>query len=67
MDIKRKLILTKEEKELLNKTARLLWDIHNIDDGDLSEDILQYNHVSSFEDLGVIVSDVAEAAETQEE
>lgn len=62
-----KLMLKEEEKELLKKAARLIWDIGDIDSGnDIAENVLGFcNTVTTFEELGDLVSSIADCAENE--
>ena len=63
----KKLMLKEEEKELLKKVARLLWDIGEVDsENDIAENILGLcNTVTTFEELGDLVASVADSAENE--
>ena len=63
----KKLMLKEEEKELLKKAARLIWDIGDIDsENDIAENILGLcNTVTTFEELGDLVSSIADCAENE--
>ncbi len=63
----KKLMLKEEEKELLKKAARLIWDIGVVDyENDIAENILGFcNSVTSFEELGDLVATVADSAENE--
>ena len=63
----KKLMLKEEEKELLKKVARLIWAIGDIDsENDIAENILGLcNTVTTFEELGDLVSVIADSAENE--
>lgn len=63
----KKLMLKEEEKELLRKVARLLWDIGEVDsENDIAENILGFcNTVTTLEELGDLVASVADSAENE--
>jgi hypothetical protein len=60
-------MLNKEEKELLKKVARLLWDLGEIDsENDIAENILVLcNTVTTFEELGDLVISIVDRAEDE--
>lgn len=63
----KKLMLKEEEKELLKKVARLLWDIGEIDsENDIAENILGLcNTITTFEELGDLIVSVADSAKNE--
>ena len=67
MKIINRLMLNKEEKELLKKVARLLWDLGEIDsENDIAENILGLcNTVTTFEELGDLVISIVDRAEDE--
>ena len=64
-----KLMLTEEEKKLLKKAARLIWDIGDVDsENNIAENILGFcNTVTTLEELGDLVASVADCAENEYE
>lgn len=62
-----RLMLNKEEKELLKKVARLLWDLGEIDsENNIAENILGLcNTVTTFEELGDLAISIADHAEDE--
>ena len=67
MKIIKRLMLNKEEKELLKKVARLLWDLSEIDsENDIAENILGLcNTVTTFEELGDLIVSIGDSAENE--
>ena len=63
----KKLMLKEEEKELLRKTARLIWDIGEVDsENNIAENILGFcNTVTTLEELGDLVMSIADSAENE--
>lgn len=63
----KRLMLNKEEKELLSKVARLLWDIGEVDsENNIAENILGLcNTITTFEELGDLVMSIADSAENE--
>lgn len=62
-----RLMLNKEEKELLKKVARLLWNLGEIDsENTIAENILGLcNTVTTFEELGDLTISIADHAEDE--
>lgn len=67
MKITKRLMLNKEEKELLKKVARLLWDLGELDaENDIAVNTLGLcNTVTTFEELGDLVISIADHAEDE--
>ena len=63
----RKLILKEEEKELLQKAARLIWDIDEVDsENNIAENILGFcNTITTFGELGDLIAAIADSAENE--
>ena len=68
MKIINRLMLNKEEKELLKKVAHLLWDLGEIDsENDIAANILGFcgDTVTTFEELGDLVISIVDRAEDE--
>ena len=60
------LMLTEEEKTLLNKAAALMSAIEKNDiHGDLAESIIGYDSVGSFDELADLLYRISDAAENE--
>ena len=60
------LMLTEEEKVLLNKVAALMGEIEKYDThGDLADSIISYRTVGDFDELADLLYRIADAAENE--